>query len=99
MPGVNDVEEEEAYVPGVNDGDRGGGGLGERDSVGEQRSNRVSSRDGGDSRQFGWGRYSPNLMSANGAPTLRVTPSVKNLRLYNRALRTSEAVAAFRQGL
>ena len=55
--------------------------------------------DGGDDRQFGWGRYSPNLMSANGAPALRVGPGVKNLRLYNRALRTSEAVSAFRQGL
>ncbi len=55
--------------------------------------------DGGDDRQFGWGRYSPNLQSANGAPMLRVAPSVKSLRLYNRALRTSEAVAAFRQEL
>jgi hypothetical protein len=54
--------------------------------------------DGGDDRQFGWGRYSPNLVSANGAPIVRVAPGVKNLRVYNRALRTSEAVAAFRQG-
>ena len=54
--------------------------------------------DGGDDRQFGWGRFNPNLMSANGADNLHVGASVKGLRLYNRALRTSEAVAAFRQG-
>ena len=54
--------------------------------------------DGGEDRQFGWGRYNPNLMSANGASTLRIGAPVKVLRLYNRALRTSEAVAAYRQG-
>lgn len=55
--------------------------------------------DGGDQRQFGWGRFSPNLRTPNGAPTLAIAPAVKSLRLYNRALRTSEAVGNFQAGL
>jgi hypothetical protein len=58
--------------------------------------------DGGDARQFGWGRFSPNLQSANGAPTLRIGPGfegeILRLRLYGRALRTSEAIGNFRAG-
>jgi hypothetical protein len=54
--------------------------------------------DGGDQRQFGWGRYSPNLRTPNGAATLRIGPAVDSLRIYNRALRTSEAVGNFRAG-
>jgi hypothetical protein len=51
--------------------------------------------DGGDHRQFGWGRFSPNLRSAAGANTLRIdSKAVKHLRIYNRHLRTSEAIAA-----
>jgi hypothetical protein len=52
--------------------------------------------DGGDDRQFGWGRYSPTLHAPSGAETLRIAPSVQSLRLYNRALLTSEAVGNFR---
>jgi hypothetical protein len=48
--------------------------------------------DGGDARQFGWGRFSPNLQSLNGDRTLRIGPDIVSLRLYGRALRTSEAV-------
>lgn len=59
--------------------------------------------DGGDARQFGWGRFNPNLKSAAGAPEIRIGQNldgkVLNLRLYDRYLRTSEAVAAFRAGL
>jgi len=56
--------------------------------------------DGGDARQFGWGRFSPNLRTASGAPGLRIARSaVKRLRIYNRYLRTSEAIAAFRAGM
>lgn len=55
--------------------------------------------DGGDARQFGWGRFSPNLRSAEGAADLRIDPkSVRRLRVYNRPLRTSEAIAAFVAG-
>lgn len=54
--------------------------------------------DGGDARQFGWGRFSPALRSANGAAKLKVSPALRSLRLYSRALRTSEAVANYRAG-
>ncbi len=54
--------------------------------------------DGGDFRQFGWGRFSPHLRHANGSPRLLVDGAVHALRLYGRALRTSEAVAHFRAG-
>jgi hypothetical protein len=65
--------------------------------------------DGGDQRQFGWGRFSPHLRAPNpdrGAknspPTLRIAPKmtgkIESLRIYNRALRTSEAVGNCRAG-
>jgi len=63
--------------------------------------------DGGDHRQFGWGRFSPHLRAPNPdppakdrPPLLRIAPkmngSVESLRIYNRALRTSEAVGNWR---
>ena len=54
--------------------------------------------DGGDERQFGWGRFSPTLRAPNGTATLKIAKPVQSLRLYNRALRTSEAVGNFRAG-
>lgn len=54
--------------------------------------------DGGEERQFGWGRFSPTLRAPNGSKTLCIAAAVQSLRLYNRALRTSEAVASFRSG-
>jgi hypothetical protein len=54
--------------------------------------------DGGEQRQFGWGRFSPNLRAPQGAPTLKIARSVASLRLYGRALRTSEAVGNFQAG-
>jgi hypothetical protein len=54
--------------------------------------------DGGDQRQFGWGRFSPNYRGPNGAATLKIGKPTRSLRLYNRALRTSEAVGNFRAG-
>jgi len=58
--------------------------------------------DGGEARQFGWGRFNPNLRDLNGSKMLRIGPSLKGrvlrLRLYNRYLRTSEAVAHYRAG-
>jgi hypothetical protein len=53
--------------------------------------------DGGDSRQFGWGRFSPHFQSMNGAGMLRLD-HVLSLRIYGRALRTSEAIASYRKG-
>jgi hypothetical protein len=58
--------------------------------------------DGGTERQFGWGRFSPHLREVNGMPTLQIGPrlagAVKCLRIYNRSLRISEAIANFRAG-
>ena len=55
--------------------------------------------DGGNERQFGWGRFSPSLRAPNGAATLKLAKAVQSLRIYNRALRTSEAVGNLRAGL
>ena len=52
--------------------------------------------DGGDARQFGWGRFSPNLVSANGEAQIRTGPDLASLCIYNRPLRISEAIANFR---
>jgi hypothetical protein len=58
--------------------------------------------DGGDFRQFGWGRFSPNLRNVKGSNLLRIGPSLKgqvqSLRIYNRPLRTSEAIVNFKNG-
>jgi len=55
--------------------------------------------DGGDERQFGWGRFSPTLRTPNSIAKLKIAPAVRALRVYNRALRTSEAVGNFQAGL
>ncbi|MEW6358565.1 MAG: LamG-like jellyroll fold domain-containing protein [Planctomycetota bacterium] len=59
--------------------------------------------DGGERRQFGWGRYSPNLRGVKGGETLCIGPSlsgeIKRLRIYNRALRVSEAIGNFQAGI
>ncbi|MBP7049936.1 MAG: exo-alpha-sialidase [Phycisphaerae bacterium] len=58
--------------------------------------------DGGESRQFGWGRFSPNLRDVYGNDMLliapRLTGSIHRLRMYSRYLRTSEAIANYRAG-
>jgi hypothetical protein len=58
--------------------------------------------DGGDHRQFGWGRYNPNLLGVAGEKMLRIGVNLqgelKRLRIYNRALRTSEAIGNYRAG-
>ncbi len=55
--------------------------------------------DGGDDRQFGWGRFSPNLRTPDGAAMLSIAPAIQSLRFYNRALRTSEAVGNYKASL
>ncbi|MFN3325319.1 MAG: exo-alpha-sialidase [Bryobacteraceae bacterium] len=56
--------------------------------------------DGGEHRQFGWGRFSPNLRSANGGKVLRIGPGfrgeIHNLRVYGRALQVSETIGNYR---
>ncbi len=54
--------------------------------------------DGGEKRQFGWGRFSANLRGVDGAAQVRIGPAVESLRIYDRAIRTSEAIANFRAG-
>ncbi|MFQ5808950.1 MAG: LamG-like jellyroll fold domain-containing protein [Armatimonadota bacterium] len=58
--------------------------------------------DGGEGRQFGWGRFSPNLRHVNGATRLRIGPDlwgeIRALRVYDRYLRTSEAIGNYRAG-
>jgi hypothetical protein len=56
-------------------------------------------QDGGEARQFGWGRFSPHLRAANGASVAQLGPGLRSLRIYQRALRTSEVVGNFRAGL
>ena len=50
--------------------------------------------DGGETRQFGWGRFSPHLRDVNGT-ALRIAPQVEGLRVYGRPLRTAEAVMRY----
>lgn len=52
--------------------------------------------DGGQTRQFGWGRFSPHFRGPTAVATVRINAAVKRLRLYGRALRTSEAVGNYR---
>jgi hypothetical protein len=54
--------------------------------------------DGGSQRQFGWGRWRGDLGDVRGSGPLRVSSAVQGLRLYDRYLRTSEAVAHFHAG-
>jgi hypothetical protein len=53
--------------------------------------------DGGTARQYGWGRFSDALGDVNGSGRLRIAPRFRGelevLRIYDRYLRTSEAVA------
>ena len=55
--------------------------------------------DGGEQRQFGWGRFPAELGDVNGADTLELAPEVRSCRIYTRYLRTSEAVSNFHAGL
>jgi len=58
--------------------------------------------DGGTACTYGWGRFSPELGDVSGAGTLRLAPKLrgrlKRLRVYERYLRTSEAVANYHAG-
>lgn len=55
--------------------------------------------DGGEDRPFGWGRFSPNLRTPEGATVAKLSTAVQSLRIYGRPLRTSEAVANFQTSL
>ena len=55
--------------------------------------------DGRASRDFGWGRFNKDMVDVNGSGELRIAPSLKGrlklLRVYDRYLRTSEAIGNF----
>jgi len=59
--------------------------------------------DGDEYRQFGWGRFSPNLRDVNGDKILNIgsgfSGEIKKLRIYNRYLRISEVVGNFNYGI
>lgn len=58
--------------------------------------------DGGEERQFGWGRFHPGMTDTAGA-AMRLLPegnaAVEHMRIYGRALRVSEAVGNFRAAM
>lgn len=54
--------------------------------------------DGGSTRQFGWGRYDADLGDVSGTGKYRMAASVRHFRLYDRPLRTSEAVSNYHAG-
>jgi hypothetical protein len=56
--------------------------------------------DGGSQRPFGYGRFSPTFKNISGGREVAIAPDLhgqlRHLRLYNRALRTSEALGNYR---
>jgi hypothetical protein len=56
--------------------------------------------DGGEERQFGWGRFNPYLHDLNGTETWTLGKdlrgSISGISVYNRALRVSEAIGNYR---
>jgi len=55
--------------------------------------------DGGERRQYGWGRYAKPLGDVTGSGTLRISPQIKHLRVYARYLRVSEAISNYHAGV
>jgi hypothetical protein len=53
--------------------------------------------DGGEDRQFGWGRFSPNLRGVSGLAQLRTSSAVTQFGFHARALYVAEALALFKQ--
>ena len=58
--------------------------------------------DGGDRRQFGWARFPRELRTINATDRVTLAPRIRGemrqLRIYDRALRTSEVVGNWRAG-
>ena len=58
--------------------------------------------DGGEVRQYGWARFASGMGDINGSRQLKIAPNlngrIKRLRVYDRYLRTSEAVGNFNAG-
>jgi hypothetical protein len=58
--------------------------------------------DGGPVRDYGWGRFDPSMDDVNGTAMAKVAVNLmgelKQIRIYNRYLRTSEVVGNWREG-
>ncbi len=58
--------------------------------------------DGGEYRQYGWGRYNAYLLNVKGRTNTTLAPGfdgdIKTIRIYDRALRTSEVIGNYRAG-
>jgi hypothetical protein len=56
--------------------------------------------DGGDRRQFGWARFPRELRTVNANKQLTIAPKIngeiRQVRIYDRALRTSEIIGNWR---
>jgi hypothetical protein len=56
--------------------------------------------DGGEYRQFGWGRFSQHLRHANGSGTAQINSegrvTVKEINIYDRALMNSELIGNYK---
>lgn len=52
--------------------------------------------DGARHREFGWGRFSPQLMHAQGEANIAVDSAMLGLRIYERAISVSEAIGNHR---
>ncbi len=59
--------------------------------------------DGGEIRQYGWCRFSSEMLDINGRDKLivgkEIEGSIKTLRIYNRAIMTTEAVGNYRAAI
>jgi len=59
--------------------------------------------DGGDRRQFGWARFPPELRTIAATDRVTLAPrlrgELRQVRIYDRALRTSEMIGNWRAGL
>lgn len=57
--------------------------------------------DGGAHRQFGWGRFNPFLHTIDGSDQLHIASelhgSLSNLKIYNRAIKHTEAIGNYRE--
>jgi hypothetical protein len=55
--------------------------------------------DGGDDRQFGWGRFNPYLHEVNGAEKwiigMEMKGEISRIGVYKRALKVSEAIGNY----
>ena len=59
--------------------------------------------DGGETRQFGWGRFNPYLQSISGQHDLiigrKINGTIKNINIYKRALTVSEAIGNYKSSI